>query len=249
MAAPSALCHPHCVCETATAPIAHSPQCIHRTALFLAYMACRGMIDGAEHPQAVSTTQRISELFREDWLDGLNLDPPEKRFIHAPFGTLQQSQRNESSWLIENAAVLAWTMNLAELPPFYQKVNGGEISKALGILRADHFERIATASIRDANEIVAGFETYAALWWRLTEYKKNPRPMDFQTKLTEPDSHHLVVDGIEFIDRDLAVDGKPISQAGAELRDFAGAIVHQRYREFRYLLGMEQSGSRITSLN
>lgn len=207
------------------------------------------MIDGDPHPKAASAARRISELFREDWLAGLTLDPPEKRFIDAPFGTLPQSQRIEASWLIENAAVLAWSMNVVELPPFYQRIDGAALSQALGVFHSGHVERIAQAPLRDPNEIVAGGRTYAALWWRFTKFRQNPAPLDFQSKLTEPDGQHLLVDGLQFIDRDLAVDGKRLMELSQEKFETTFGIIQQRYQEFRKLLGYDRGGSRITNLN
>lgn len=236
------------MCGVTTGPIAHSPQCIYRTALFLAYVACRGMIDGDPHPKAAATAKRISNIFKEDWVHGLTLDPPEQRFIDAPFGRLQQSQRIEASWLIENMAVLAWAVKAAELPPYYQKVDGAAVGRVLGVFQAGHTDRIAEATLREPNEIIAGAQVYATLYWRFTTYRKDHAAVDFQAKLTAPEGH-LLVDGLEFIDRDLAVEGKPLGEMTEEEVQNVSGIVHQRYQEFRFLLGVERSGSRITALN
>lgn len=206
------------------------------------------MIDGDPHPKAAATAKRISALFKEDWLHGLTLDPPEQRFIDAPFGRIPQSQRIEASWLIENMAVLAWAVKVADLPPYYQKVEGAAVSRALGAFQPGHAEKIAEATLRDPAEIVAGAQVYAALYWRLTTYRKDHAAVDFQAKLTAPEGH-LLVDGLEFIDRDLAIEGKPLKEMTEEEVQNVSGIVHQRYQEFRFLLGVERSGSRITGLN
>lgn len=236
------------MCGDTTGPIVHSPQCIYRTALFLAYVACRGMIDGDPHPKAAATARRICDHFKEDWVHGLTLDPPERRFIDAPFGKIPPTQRIEASWLIENMAVLAWAVKVAELPPYYRKVDGAAVSRALGAFQAGQVEKIGEATLRETSEIIAGAQVYAALYWRLTTYRKDGAAVDFEAKLTAPEGH-LLVGGLEFIDRDLAVEGKPLREMSEEEVQTVSGIVHQRYQEFRFLLGVERSGSRITALN
>lgn len=221
---------------------------MYRTALFLAYVACRGMIDGDPHPKAAATARRISDLFKEDWAHGLTMDPAERRFIDAPFGKIPQSQRIEASWLIENMAVLAWAEKVAELPPYYRKVDGAAVSRALGAFQTGHADKIAEATFRDPSEIVAGAQTYAALYWRLTTFRKDGAAVDFAAKLTAPEGH-LRVNGLEFIDRDLAIEGKRLQEMSQEEIRIISGIVHQRYQEFRFLLGFERCGSRITALN
>src|SRR5580698_5691273 len=107
--------------EEMPGPIAHSPQCIHRTALFLAYMAYRAMIDDDPSPQAAAMAAKIPAIMKQNWIDGLELDAAEERFINAPLGALIPQQRIEASWLIERMAVLAWAIGTAELPPFFTK--------------------------------------------------------------------------------------------------------------------------------
>lgn len=234
-------------CDSA-GPIAHSAQCIHRTGLFLSYMAYKGMVDGNDHPRAAERVNSIPAIFRQDWMEGLTLDAGEKRFVNAPFGTLQPYQRIEASWLVEGMAVLAWALELSELPSFYQKTNGAVVSMALGIFQSDAKERIERATLRNPDEIVMGARTYGSLLWRLSEYLKERKPVEFSKKLTDPDGH-LLVDGLEFLNGDLAIEGLSLDQTPDEKLSLIGAIAYQRNRQFRWLLGFERGESTVTTVN
>jgi len=229
-------------------PIAHSAQCVHRTALFLSYMAYKGMVDGQDHPSAAERVNSIPAIFQQDWMGGLTLDAGEKRFVNAPFGTLQPYQREEASWLIEGMAVLAWAVQAAELPPFHRKVNGAKVSKALGIFQADAGERIEQATLRNPDEIVMGARTYAALLWRLNEFVKDRKPVEFMNRLSDPDGH-LIVDDLEFLDGDLAIEGLSLEKVPDEKLYVVGAIAYERNRRFRWLLGFERGVSTVTTVN
>lgn len=229
-------------------PIAHSAQCVHRNALFLSYMAYKGMVDGDRRPKAKEMVNSIPAIFRQDWIDGLTLDAGEKRFVNAAFGTLQPFQRAEASWLIEGMAVLAWAVGVANLPPFYRKINGSEVSKALGIFQPDARERIEQATLRDSDEIVMGARTYNALMCRLNEYLKERKRVELCKKLSD-EKGHLIVDGLDFLDGDLAIEGLPLDKTPDEKLALVAAIAYQRNRQFRWLLGLERAVSAVSTVN
>lgn len=82
-------------------PVAHSPKCVYRHALLLAYLAYRGMVDHEQNPKAADLVAQIPAIFKESWTQDLSLDAAEKRFMKTPFGKLTFGQRSEASWLIE----------------------------------------------------------------------------------------------------------------------------------------------------
>lgn len=229
-------------------PVAHSPQCIFRNALFLSYMAYRGMVDHEQNPNAAKTAGRISELFKEDWMELVNPDATELRFVNAPFGSLTAGQCAEASWLIERMAVLAWAVGACELPLFHSKINGAKVSKALGIFQPGTCERIEAAKLRSPDEIVMGAETYSALQWRLSERASNPVRIDFYEKVKDPESNHLTIEGLEFCDNDLAIGGVPLCAVPEKDLGFTFAIVYQRFKGFRWLLGYDRGESTVTAV-
>jgi Domain of unknown function (DUF4272) len=211
-------------------------------------MAYKGMVDGNENRKAAEMVNSIPGIFQQDWMEGLTLDAGEQRFVNAPFGTLQPDQRAEASWLIEGMAMLAWAVDVTKLPPFYRMINGAEVSKALGIFQTDARERIEQATLRNPDEIIIGAHTYAALMWRLNEYQKERKPVAFSKKLSDADGHPIV-DGLEFMDGDLAIDGLSLDKIPDEKLGMVGAIAYQRNRQFRWLLGFERGESTVTTVN
>ncbi len=180
-------------------------------------MAFRGMVDHEQNPNAAEMAARISGIMKEDWIERLVvLDAAEQRFVNAPFGSLTPGQRTEASWLIERMAVLAWAIGATELPPFFTKINGARVSKTMGIFQPGAKERAEASKLRNPDEIIMGAETYAALQWRLQEHVRKPGHVDFYAKVKDPDSEHLTVDGLEFHENDLAIDGVPLSTVAQE---------------------------------
>lgn len=236
------------MCET-EGPIAHSSQCVYRHALLLAYLAFRGMVDHEQNPRAAKMAGHIPTILQEDWTEGLTLDAAEQRFVNTPFGSLTPAQRSEASWLIERMAVLAWAIGLGDLPPFYRKIDGAKVSGGLGMFRTGVSERIDASILRDADEVLMGGRTYAMLYWRLSEHAEGTGPIDLYQKVKDPESEHLTVNGLELHDRDLAIDGVPIQLVPEVQLGLAGAIVFQRYKGFRWLLGLERPLSTVTAIN
>lgn len=227
-------------------PVAHSPKCVYRHALLLAYLAYRGMVDHEQNPKAADMVGQIPAIFKESWTQDLSLDAAEKRFMKTPFGRLTPGQRSEASWLIERLSPLAWALQISELPPCFSQIKGAKVSASLGIFQPGTEERVKTAKLRSSDEIVMAAQTYAALYWRLAEHAKGSGPIDFYEKVKDPESEHLTVDGLEFIDRDLAINGTPLHSVSQAQLGITNAIVYQRYKAFRWLLGMEHGMPTVT---
>lgn len=229
--------------------VAHSAQCVYRHALFVSYLAYRGAVDGEKNPKAAELAAKIPNLFKQNWIRGLSIEAVEQRFVDTPFGSLSVGQRTEASWLVEGMVVLAWAVGMADLPPFYSKVNGAKVSAALGIFRPDPDERIRKAALRDENEILMGARACDAVLWRLSQYLLDPIPMEFYKRLMDSEGRHLTIDGLEFLDGDLAVEGKPLSAVPInDLREI-GSITYDRNRRFRWLLGLEDGLATLTTVN
>jgi hypothetical protein len=92
-------------------------------------------------------------------------------------------------------------------------------------------------------------QLYHVLAWRLSEFRGDRKTIDLKAKLTAEDSPHLIVDGIYFIDNDLAVNERALGALSDVAFDQAAALVHYRYKEFRWLFGYEREESTISALN
>ena len=235
------------MCDS-TGCVMHSPQCIHRHALLLSYLSWRAIADGDTNVRAHQLARQIPFTLRQPEFEGLNLDAAEKRFFSTPFGTLKNRERTEASWLIEGLAVLSWAIGKCDLPPFHQKIEGSKVSIAIGLFQPDSLERISAAAIRNPDEVESGAITYSALCWRFSEQAKNPQPVDFAGKLKDPNGPHLLVDGIPIKDGDLAIDGSPICEVPAERVAEVASVVFQRYKAFRWLLGLEDGYATLTTI-
>src|SRR5690349_17089946 len=124
----------------------------HR-ALVLAAVAFRGFLeDGVGDPRA--------EKFRADiwnWLVRLKVDrefePAERQVFHSPLGSLTPQERANATWRSEGLAILAWALQLCELPQHDQQVNPKELADKLGWLDDNAEKLIGSLSLRSAGEI------------------------------------------------------------------------------------------------
>jgi hypothetical protein len=164
--------------------------------------------------------------------------PGETRLLNAPFGTLTDFERVETSWLVEGMLVLAWAIGKAELPKFGTKCNAASVSIGLGMFRPGTKERLTQAVLRDPGEIEAAALSYLALNWRIGKFIADPREkLDFVASLKDPNSPHLVVDGVELVDGDMAIDGLPLPKVKRDRFGEVFTIVRQRFNAFKWLQG------------
>jgi hypothetical protein len=224
------------MCQTIAEPgIAHSPRCIHDTALILAYLSYRAMVD--QEPRAEKNAQAIPRLIRTQDINGL--EPSEIRFLNAPFGTLSTFDRNQASWLVEGLTVLAWALRKAKLPSYSTKGDGAKASLALGMFGPAELDKATAEDLRDFQEIEMGAATYEAVFGRIMKHLKNPEKMDLTNLLKDPATGHLLVDGLELTDGDLSIDGLPLPAVRPERLQEVLGIVRERHRAFRWLLGAD----------
>ena len=195
------------------------------------------MIDADPNPNAQKTSEMI--LF---FVNGVGLTddllPHELRMLKVPFGKLKLDHCATVSWLSEGMMVLAWALHLAELPDARTKCHPGPASMRLGMFQPGTRERLSQSILRDADEIEMKFGTYLAFNWRIGKFVINPtQKMDFESRLKDPNSPHLPVDELEFIDGDLAIDGLPLAKVPHERMGEVAFLVRERFNAFKWLLG------------
>jgi hypothetical protein len=213
-----------------------SAERIHKRALALAYLACRAMIDGDPNPSAPKMAEAIRTFVAGVRLEDV-LEPAESRLVNAPFGAFREFEREETSWTVEGVAVLAWAIGKTELPPYWCNCNGATVSVALGMFRPETRETLGESRLRDANEIEMCALSYLVLNQRIGQYIASPGRMNLAVRLRDPNSPHLLVEGIELIDDDLAIDGLPLSQVEAERFGEVAQIVRERFNALKWLQG------------
>jgi hypothetical protein len=225
-----------------------SAEAVHRRALALAYLTCRAMIDSDPDPGAKKMSDNVLAF-----VEGVGLSqdllPHQMRMLNAKFGTLSESVCVETSWLSEGMVVLAWSIGLAELPDFRTKPHPGPTAIRLGMFQPGTKARLEQAVLRDANEIEAKALTYLVLNWRIGNFILNPQDrMDLAAKLKDPRSPHLLVDEVELLDGDMAIDGLPLAGVPHDRAGEVFQIVRERFNAFKWLQGYSSQYSADTNI-
>ena len=217
-------------------------------ALGQCYLACRAMIDGDPDPEAQAMADRILAFTREAGIYE-TYEPAEIRLLQAPFGSLPRPERVALSWAVEGVAVMAWALGKAPLPPFDIKTQGAPIGCALGLFEHGGAESLREAKLRNPAEIQMCALSYTVLSWRLAQYLENREKLDFAARLKEPDGPHMIVDGINLQDGDLAIDGMPLHQLDEDRLVEVCTIVRERHKAFRWLLGYEKNYAAVATVH
>lgn len=226
----------------------HVAKCVYSMALGQCYLACRAMIDGDPDPEAQAMADRILAFTREAGIYE-TYEPAEIRLLQAPFGSLPRPERVALSWAVEGVAVMAWALGKAPLPPFDIRTQGAPIGCALGLFEHGSPEFLQEAKLRSPAEIQMCALSYTVLSWRLAQYIENRARLDFAARLKEPDGPHMIVDGINLQDGDLAIDGMPIDQVDEDRLVEVCSIVRERHKAFRWLLGYEKSYAAVATVH
>lgn len=213
----------------------HEAQCVHHTALILAYLSCRGMIDA--DPRAAAMTEKIRVMVRQQGIRGL--DAQEIRFLNAPAGTLSAEECSATSWLVEGMSVLAWALRVAEIPPPDTKVDGARVSVALGMFRPGQETKFEGAELRPLAEVVARGNLYASLIWRMNLQASQPGPANFaeRLKLADVTPAEAELAGVQLTGEDLSIDGLTLHELPPERFGEVHGLVYERFRAFQWLLG------------
>jgi hypothetical protein len=222
---------------------------VHKRALVLAALSCRGIIEGdtANGEIARQITDDLL-LWKQDAGIEDEFEPDETRLLHMPFGKLATEEGVNMSWLAEGMVVLAWALGRAALPPFWEQANAGQISGALGMLRPGTNASLSKAVLRDSAEIERQAKTCLTVHWRLVEHRLRPFQIDFAARVHNFEISplpFLTLDGVPLLDGDMAIDNAPILRIPpARLRETT-SIVFERHRAFNWLLGVEKLYSQI----
>lgn len=91
--------------------------------------------------------------------------------------------------------------------------------------------------------------TYLTLNWRIGHFVMNPKDrMDLAAKLKDPKSPHLLVDEVELVDGDMAVDGLPLAQVPRARAGEVFFVIRERFNAFKWMQGYSAEYSAMTSV-
>jgi Domain of unknown function (DUF4272) len=216
-------------------------------ALVLAAVSCRGMIEkDVGRPGADELRRSVIT-----WLDTVGaaneLEPAEYTLLSTPLGKLDRRTKIDASWQSEGMVVLAWVLGCAEPPTLFQQCDAIDVAHRMGFLGDRRKTPLECARLRDSAEIEQWADTYLTLHWRLRQFSSAPEPIDFVMYVSDCTWGPLRLDGLEIIDRDLAIEGERIDKLAEQRFRESLSITQERHRAFNWLLGFEPLYSRVTT--
>lgn len=218
---------------------------IHR-AFCLSAVVCRSFIDEANNDHCTQV-QAAMKSWLEDVRAEQELELWEADCINTPTGSLAPQLRTNASWLSEGLAVLAWALNLLDLPPHDECVDPKQVTDAAAFLQPDAQSLLQRAEPREAEEIEQGADRAFAIHWRLRQHQLDGRPLNFGEFAKSAWFGPLNIDGIPLAEGDLAIQGQPLTQAPAGLVATALSSARERHQAFNWLLGHEEIYSQVVA--
>jgi hypothetical protein len=227
-------------------PVPPTAERVALRALALAAACGRGLLEQHD-PAEAATEERRQRLL--EWADaaglGDELEPDEWALLQCPTGSLARQDVLDATWRVEGLVVLAWALNLVDMPPHDLLVEVCPLFKALSFLDAQGARTLqTTARLRPAAELCEMQTRLQAIHWRLRDFTERPAAMDFVAFAEDAWFGPFDASALPLIDGDLAVRGQPISAAP---RDSLGPIhsaARERHLASNWLRGFSRHYSR-----
>lgn len=207
-------------------------------AFAMSALVCRGLTDGGVgNPDAESLHKNILDWSMQLQL-GDHLSPNEWAIVQASLGSLTETQIIEASWAVEGLAILAWSLNLLDMPKHDEKVDPYQVTDALGFLSEDLKDIRSSAILRTDEELKACRELLYAIHSRLRDFLRNKNAVRFTTWI---DLAWLEVLGIDLdslvVSNDLAISGKPITSTEMDHLETCEWIIRERHKAIIWVIG------------
>jgi hypothetical protein len=224
-----------------------TPGRVAKRALILAAVSCRGVIEN--DPDAEGAEGLRGRLL--PWLDAVGasteLEDRERQLLSAPIGSLDPKTARDAGWHSEGMAALAWALDYIELPDFYEQCDPAETAAKMGFLRDLDETPLTKPFLQSAEQIGTLADSYLTVHWRLREQTLRPRHMDFVDFVANCNWGPLHLEGVEIVERDLAVRGTPINQLDENQLREALSITRERHQALNWLIGYEELYSKVTT--
>lgn len=215
---------------------------VARRAMVLAAISARALLehDAEEVDDPESFRREIYE-----WVEGVGvldeLEPDEAKVLQRPVGTLDERAFLDSMWRVEGLAVLAWALQLHPLPPHDETVVPFELYETLGFRDVETARSIiATAQLRDADELEQMLGVLLGVHWRVRDYSINPQAMDFVSFAKDNWFGGFDIGQTRVIDDDLAIADQTINDASPENLQVASSIASERHLAINWLHGYSE---------
>lgn len=208
-------------------------------------VAYRGVLDiNPERPNRDAYLARLA-----DWFWSLNvgheLEEYERHVLDQPLGAIGAEPAAQISQSLESVSVLAWALQLVELPAHDQFVQAKRLADVLGLFREDTRFVIDSAELRCEAVLRAAADRIMAVHWRLREFELNPHPVDFAAMCRDSWFGALDADALPLINNDLAIGTESISRADPSLRQRIKLATQHRHRAINWLCGHHRLFSHV----
>ena len=209
-------------------------------------IAARGLLD-MNLAHGNTPAYDLQQLLQ--WWEALELtaelDPSEQRLLYTEEGKLPEQDVINSVWRLEGLVVLAWALQLAEIPPYDEVVHTDELMQSLCFLDvAGSREMIDEAKLQSQEQLEQYNADIFAFHWRMVDFRIRPQPHDFAEVRIGPQPFDL--SWARLRDGDLEIGQQAIAEADSEHVQMAMSIAAERHTAANWLLGEDPIYSRVT---
>ena len=161
----------------------------------------------------------------------------ERQLIATPFGELAQKDRVNAGWLSEGLAILTWALGKTQLPNFDEQCDPQETANSLGFLAAREETVLHIPTLRPIEELKEYNEFIYNVHWRVRDYSIRPGPYDFEALAWKAWGIPVLRHGLKIVDKDIALEGVPLSQVPEAAFRGLSSITRERHRASNWLVG------------
>jgi hypothetical protein len=218
-----------------------TPPRVAQRALVLAGVTCRGFIERDIENEPLR--QRVITWINASGLVG-ELEPDEASLLTTPIGHLTPQQSIDAGWRCEGLVVLAWALGSHDLPAHDESVHPKEVADVLGFLDAAP-AALGMPTLRPQSELQRCSDLLVALHWRLREFSRSRRPIDFAGLARTARFGPLEIDGLRLVEGDLAIGCLPVSAAPEAEFSRCLSIAMERLQAVNWLRGYAEIYSKV----
>jgi hypothetical protein len=213
-----------------------SPDRVARRAMALATLTARALMEeDADEPDAQETYRDLLE-----WAAAIGImdefEDIELAILGTPLGQLGPEAHINATWRLEGLVVLAWALDLQEIPPADELVQANHLWRSLGLLNIEEAsEIIAAPMLRDRDQLLVQREKLFAIHWRLVDFQINPHALDFVDVARTCSFGPLDIEGVRLVKGDLALGDHCLANAAEAEFYSARSAAQERHQAANWL--------------
>ncbi len=215
-----------------------------RRAHCLSALVCRSFIDEPDNDECKKLQSRIKTWLAEVGAE-VELELWEADCLNAELGTLDPQVRVNATWTSEGLAVLAWALDLFDLPSHDECADPQEVSAAFDFLHPEAADLHTEGQLKSPEEIEAATSRAFAIHWRLRQFSLSNAPLNFAEFAKTAWFGPLNIENIALRENDLALGEEPIAKAPADILRLATSIAMERHKAFNWLQGYAEIYSEV----